>query len=102
MPDIQHELLVIQDGTLESMARDARFTAAFPFLAPLATPPKKTGCGRCSRAADAKRVGAFRAAKATIAGLPADKKRELKVMLRARQIRVIYYRPDGTAISLTF
>lgn len=89
-------LVVLEDGLIRSMAADQRFTREFPFLASLKT-AVAAGCGRCGRRRqNADQAVALQAARRTLAGLPADKKKKLLSLLNARQVRIRYH--DGTQV----
>ena len=97
----QHKLVVIQDGTLINMASNPTFVKEFPFLKSLANlAKKKVGCGTCGGGQI--RTEPLQAAKRTIAGLPASKKAILKKMLNTRSARVLFKKPEGGVVSLTF
>jgi hypothetical protein len=97
------KLVVIEEGLLANMAANALFVAEFPFLQQLKqslpTNGKKPCCGHKSTVA----ATAFDAVKAAIAGLSSDRKRRLKEMLNAEQVRVNYRVPGtGKPVELTF
>jgi hypothetical protein len=100
-----HKLYVIQNGTLQSMAANERFTREFPFLTSLRSlAPAKPGCGTCGGGGSPKAAAdaAYAAALRTIAGLASDKKQRLKALLDAKQVRLFYRAADGRQIKLTF
>jgi len=99
----KRKLVVVEEGTITSMASNAAFTKEFPFLASLAakTAGKKGGCGGCGRAA-AERTAVFTAAKQALAGMDSDKKRRLKELLNTTQIRITYKNNSGKLVQLTF
>jgi hypothetical protein len=82
------------------MSVNKTFLDAFPFLSGLQK-MKKKGCGGCGRAGQA-RATALTSAKQTIAGMGSDKKRQLKRLLNAEQVRVTYKNSGGQIINLTF
>jgi hypothetical protein len=102
---LKRKLVVIEDGTLTSMALNGNFVREFPFLASIGQQLKgKTGkrkCGSCAKAAKERAV-VFTSAKAVIAGLPQAKKRQLREMLNAEQLRITYKNNSGKMIRLTF
>ena len=102
MADNRKTLVVVEEGTLVSMAHNAVFLREFPFLASLANKvTKKGGCGGCGRAGQ-ERAAIFSAAKQTLAGMDSDKKRKLKELLNAKQIRITYKNASNKVIQLTF
>lgn len=99
----KRKLVVIEEGTITSMASNDTFKKEFPFLASLATKTanKRGGCGGCGRAA-AERTAVFTAAKQALAGMDSDKKRRLKELLNAAQVRITYKNNSGKLMQLTF
>lgn len=92
-------LVVIEEGTLGSMAINAAFLKEFPFLKSLgALTKKKGGCGGCKAAQE--RSVAYTSAKIAIRGLPSNKIAKLKEMLNAQRIRVRYAK-NGTTVEWT-
>lgn len=99
-------LVVIEEGTIASMASNATFLKAFPFLAAVGRTirsenGKPRGCGGCGRAAQ-ERTAVYTTAKQAIASMDATKKRELREMLNAEQVRLVYKATTGKTIQLTF
>lgn len=100
-------LVVLEEGIITSMATDPRFTAEFTFLVTLGRQLRHLGptgpsCNTCGSAAK-ERSTAFGAAKRAFAGLDSDKKRKLKDMLNAKQVRVTYPLANGNGRKeLTF
>lgn len=100
--DTRRKLVVIEEGTLTSMAGNAAFLAEFPFLATLVQKTQRRGgCGGCGKAAQ-ERARIFGAAKTALAGLASDKKRRLKELLNAQQVRITYKTPANKVVALTF
>lgn len=101
----QRKLVVIEDGLLLSMASNATFVAAFPFLAALQNPQVRAGtrggCGSCGGKNNA-RNSALLAAKANLANMDVDSKRRLKEMLNTQQVRIIYQDANHRTIAKTF
>lgn len=90
-----HDLLVLDDPTLKSMAVDQRFLADFPFLSTLAAKPG--GCGRCGRrSTSATATQNTDVIKRTLVNLPIDKKKKLLQLLNAKQVRLRYR--DGNQV----
>lgn len=90
-------LVVLEDDVLYRMAKDPRYTAAFPFLRRLAeavdhgAKPVKRCCRKKLQ------TGAFATAKAVIAGMDAPSKVKLRTMLGADKVRVRYVAVAGGA-----
>lgn len=101
-------LVHLEDGVLTGMAVSDAFVREFPFLRNLAAtlkalPSKCSACARSKAARD--RAHALLTARAAIAGLPAERKRRLKELLGARQVRLRYVVAAGNArkvMELTF
>lgn len=92
-------LVVIEEGTLTSMATNAAFLKEFPFLKSLGSAAKKKGgCGGCKAAQE--RAVVFTSAKVAIRGLPSDKINRMKQMLNAQRIRVRYQK-NGSIVEWT-
>ena len=83
------KLVIIEDGLVSSMAADPAFVKEFPFLSSIAgmTPPR--GCGSCRRGG-VETGQAFSQIKQSLAGMSDDRRRLLKQMLNAQQIRLNY------------
>ena len=94
------KLVVVEESMLMSMSVSKAFVSAFPFLSGLQK-LKKKGCGGCGRAGQAKAT-ALTSAKQTLAGMGSGKKRELKKLLNAEQVRITYKDSGGKIINLTF
>lgn len=88
MAEALTELLIIEESVLISMSGNPNFLKEFTFLRGLQQLSKKrTGCGSCNRGAG-KRVQLINAVKQTLVGMGAEKKRRLKVLLRAKKVRI--------------
>jgi hypothetical protein len=87
----KRKLVVIEDTTILNMARNEKFLGEFPFLTSLGAIAKKKvgGCGQCG-SGNRERGQALNAAKATIAGMSAEKKKRLMQLLNAEKIRVVF------------
>lgn len=98
------ELVVIEDSTIASMVRDERFVSAIPCLVNQAQAimPAKTGCGSCARKRAEQQRAALARIKTCLAGLSVEKKNELKQLLNAKNIRVVFTTATGQVSTLTF
>lgn len=81
-------MVVIENGLLASMAVNPNYLSQFPFLGGLSS-PGKSGCGSCGGANAAREV-AFAAAKSALANMSQEKKDQLRKMLDADKLRVVY------------
>jgi len=101
---LKRKLVVLEEGTLTSMALNPKIAAVFTFLAPIAALSRQSpraGCGSCGRAGQI-RAETFTKVKRAIAGMDSTKKRQLKDMLNAQQIQVLYKLPSGKQDNLKF
>lgn len=98
----KRKLVVIEEGLLAGMAAGATFVKEFPFLRALASQrAAPSSCRPCSARSKA-RLAAYGAAKKAIAAMDAAKKRRLKELLNAQQVRVTYLASNGRAVQVTF
>jgi hypothetical protein len=100
------KMVVLEEGVLAGMAVNDVFAKQFGFLNKIhavgkSENGKKVGCGGCSRAA-AERAEAFTAVKQAIASMDATRKRQLKDLLRAQQVRLTYKNASNKVVQLTF
>jgi CO dehydrogenase/acetyl-CoA synthase alpha subunit len=85
---VLHKLLTLDESSLLAMAANPNFLNEFGFLKGLQQLKKtRTGCGRCNQGAS-KRVQLVNAAKQSIVSMGVEKKRRLKTLLSAQQIRL--------------
>jgi hypothetical protein len=100
-----HEIVVIEDSTIASMVRDPRFTAAIPCLQnqqAIVQPQAAGGCGSCARKREAAQRAALANIKMCLSGLSQDKKNELKQLLDAKQVKVVFATVSGQIATTTF
>ena len=104
MPVPPTGLLVLEDSLLISLAQNQAATRVIPVLGLLLTLKPAKGCGHCGggRVPAQQRAATLQSVKQGIAGLPQVKKAELKQLLNARQLRLLFRRVDGKIIQLTF
>ena len=101
---LKRKLVVLEEGTLTSMALNPKIAGAFPILAPIAALARqapRAGCGSCGRAGQA-RAETFTKVKRAIAGMDSTKKRQLKDLLNAQQVQIMYKLPNGKQDNLKF
>lgn len=101
---LKRKMVVIEEGTLTSMALNPAIAAAFPVLGPIAKLARKGtggGCGSCGRAAQ-ERAKMYQQVKMALAGMGSDQKRKLKDLLNANSVRLLYKDTSGRAQQLTF
>lgn len=103
-PPLKRKVVVLEEGTLTSLALNPAVVAEFPALASiakLAKQPTRGGCGTCGRAAQ-ERAQTYQKVKLAVAGLPSDRKRRLKDLLNANSVRLLYRDGKGKAQQLVF
>lgn len=97
------KLVVIEDDVIKSLLRNPQAVGAFPFMKAAAereTPKKKRGCN-CG-AKNRQNASTYAGIKAAIAGMPPEKKAQLKQILGADQLRVYYTNHKKQTVKLTF
>jgi hypothetical protein len=98
------DLVVIEDSTITSMVNDEKFNKTIPCLINQAGSviPAPTGCGSCARKrAEASRQ-AIRRIKECLAGMSPEKKSELKQLLNAQKVKVVFATATGQITTVTF
>jgi hypothetical protein len=100
-PVIPRAVVYLEEGVLVSMAANEKFREAFPFLKQinLARSTQKTSCCGRKTASDWQ---ALDMAKQQIASLDSERKRQLKQLLNAEQVQVVYRDASGRTIQMTF
>jgi hypothetical protein len=105
-PQLRH-LVVLEDSQLAAMAANPTILHEFPFLGAItraqtqvqATVTKKR-CGKC-RGTNQARAQALANVRQIIGGMPSDRKRRMRELLNAKQIRVVWRKPNGAREVLT-
>lgn len=104
-PPVQkRKMVVIEEGTLTTMALNPSIAKAFPVLqaiAKLARGRSSSGCGSCGKASQ-ERAKTFQHVKLSIASLDLASKRRLKDLMNAQQMRLLYKDAAGKPQQLTF
>lgn len=101
---LKRKMVVIEEGTLTTMAMNANVLKEFPVLGPIAKLAKaspRAGCGTCGRAAQV-RSKLFQQVKLALAGMDGERKRKLKDLMNASSMRLLYRDNAGRAQQLTF
>ena len=100
-PVIPRAIVYLEEGVLVSMAANEKFREAFPFLKQinLARSTQKTSCCGRKTAVDQQ---TFDMAKQQIASLDSERKRQLKQLLNAEKVQVVYRDASGRTIQMTF
>lgn len=100
----KRKMVIIEEGTLTAMALNPTIAKAFPALAGIAKLARgggKPGCGSCGRASQ-ERAKVYQQAKLALAGMDSTKKRQLKDLMNAQSMRLLYKDHAGKAQQLTF
>jgi len=96
-----NKLMIIEESVLLAMATNPNFVSEFGFLKALQQIKKtRAGCGKCNKSAS-KRIQLVNAAKQSLTSMGAEKKKRLKVMLKAEKVR-IRLSSGGTVKEYTF
>jgi hypothetical protein len=98
------DLVVIEDGVILSLVSKPEFTQSIPCLANKAEMLKTSGggCGSCAAKRRARAQQTMSGIKSCLAALSPQKKTELKQLLNAKQLRVVYTNASGKVVQLTF
>tara|TARA_Y100001938_G_scaffold150895_1_gene244222 strand:+ start:3843 stop:4142 length:300 start_codon:yes stop_codon:yes gene_type:complete len=97
------ELVIIENSTIAAMLDDAEVVSQLPCLqnaTTLAAKPK-SGCGKCGRK-NAAKAAEYTSIKNCLAGMASEGKRQLKKILNAKKVRIVYLNNSGRVIKLTF
>jgi len=100
-----HKIVVVEDSTIASMAADTRFTNAIPCLqnqSAVLRPKEASTCGPCARNRAVAQRAALAGIKMCLANLSQDKKNELKQLLDAQQVKVVFATASGQIATTTF
>lgn len=98
------ELVVLEDSTILTMVNDQKFAQAIPCLFNKAVVFKDPGtrCGACRRKHEQRARDEMARIKSCLGSLDPSKKNELKQLLGAAKVRVVFTRPGGEVVQLTF
>ena len=106
----EHKLLVLDDSMVMSIMSNNKIVSQIHAIkvavdraraAPRAGGMKKAGCTPCQ--AKARNVAInLMLVKKTIAQLPDESKKQLKALLNAKQVRIVYRNDSGKIVQLTF
>lgn len=97
------QLLLLDDVAIKQLLKNEAIVDAFPFLrgaaAKVKTKKKSCKCGGGKNRAD---VADYAGIRAAIANMPLERKRTLKQMLGAEEVRVYYTNVKRQKVKLTF
>lgn len=82
-----NKLVILEESVLLSMASNPNFTSQFQFLTQLKNVAAKSTCGKCSVKAS-QRINMINNVKSIIVNLGAEKKAQLKQLLKADTVKV--------------
>jgi hypothetical protein len=97
-------LVVLEDSMIINMLNNATFITAIPCLANKRDVFKSgdSTCGMCVKKRQERQRKEMAALKACLAGLSPEKKAELKRLLDAEKVRIVYANLAGQVVQLTF
>lgn len=98
------DLVIIEDSTVITMLRDTKFTSTIPCLMNKQDLLKQGsgGCSACARRRMAKQKQELASIKPCLVNLSSEKKAELKQLLGAEKIRIVYTDSGGKVVQMTF
>lgn len=98
------DLVVLEDSTIVSLLTDPAYSETIPcfFNKSDLFKTKSGGCGACARKKQERQRAAMAQIKACLAGMSVEKKNELKQLLNANKVRVVYSNANGSVVQLTF
>lgn len=98
------DLVVLEDSTIASMIQDPAYSEVVPCFHNKKDIFRATssGCGMCAQKRQEKRRSALAQIKSCLAGMSQDKKNQLKKLLDASKVRVVYVNTSGKVVQLTF
>jgi hypothetical protein len=96
-------LVVLEESTIIRLINDQRFSSTIPCLMNKKDLFKVGGsCGACARKRQSKQRQDMARIKVCLANMDHEKKAELKTLLDAEKVRVIYADSAGKIVQLTF
>lgn len=98
------DLVVLEDSTILTMISDTQYSSKIPCLANKKDVFRTSagGCGTCARKRQEKQRYEMARIKSCLAALSAEKKMELKKLLDADKVRVVFVNTSGKVVQLTF
>jgi len=98
------EMVVLEDSTIISLLNDPTYAESIPCFYNKRDVLKSTGggCSACAQKKQEKRRNAMAQIKSCLAGMSSEKKTQLKSLLDAKKVRVIYVNSGGQVVQLTF
>lgn len=97
-------MVVLEDSTIISLINDPTYAESIPCFYNKQDVLKLPGggCSACAQKKQERRRNAMAQIKSCLAGMSTEKKTQLKTMLDAKQVRVIYVNAGGQVVQLTF
>jgi hypothetical protein len=97
------DLVVIEDSTILSLLNDPAYAESIPcFYNKRDLFRSNSSCSACAQKRQEKRRNAMAQIKSCLAGMSSEKKTQLKSLLAAKKIRVVYINSSGQVVQLTF
>lgn len=98
------DLVTLEDSTILTLINDRAVAQEIPCLfnkAPIFQ-NNVGGCGACARKKQQRMREEMARIKSCLAAMSAENKNKLKQLLGANKVRVVYSRPSGEVVQLTF
>ena len=97
------ELVVIEDSTIFSMLRDAKFSGIPCFMHKRDIFGSGNGsCGSCARKRQDRQRSEMAKIKSCLAGMSSEKKAEFKKLINADKVRIVFVNASNQVVQLTF
>lgn len=98
------DMVVLEDSTIISLLNDPTYAESIPCFYNKRDVLKSSGggCSACAQKKQEKRRNAMAQIKSCLAGMSSEKKTQLKSLLDAKTVRVIYVNSGGQVVQLTF
>jgi hypothetical protein len=98
------DMVVLEDSTIISLLNDPAYAESIPCFYNKRDVLKSSGggCSACAQKKQEKRRNAMAQIKSCLAGMSSEKKTQLKSLLDAKTVRVIYVNSGGQVVQLTF
>lgn len=98
------DLVVLEDNTILSLLSNPAYAESIPcfYNKRELFRTDSGGCSACAHKRQEKRRSAMAQIKSCLAGMSGEKKMQLKALLDAKKIRVVYVNAGGQVVQLTF
>ncbi|NDD52486.1 hypothetical protein EBZ39_01160 [bacterium] len=99
------DMVVLEDSTIISLLNDPTYSESIPCFynkREILKSNESGGCSACAHKRQERRRNAMAQIKSCLAGMSSEKKTQLKSLLDAKKVRVIYVNAGGQVVQLTF